>query len=239
MTLLSLINDVQDKLSLPRSTVVISSTDDNVRNLLACANEEGRALAKRHSWQELEKEHTFTSVATAAQTNGLASDLGNPKRFIVGTFFNRTRNRRLTGPLSPEEWQAQQALSATLLTDAFRLRGDTFLITPTPPAGDTYAYEYVSNLWVDGDGDGDGDTDSWAADDDTSLLSEDLMFLGIIWRFRKSKGLDYAEDFNEYEREVTQAMMRSGTRRVISWSTDESLYDHARPPLVVDGGWNL
>jgi hypothetical protein len=237
MTLLTLANTVQDRIGLPRSSVVISSTDQNVRTLLACLNEEGKELSKRAAWQALTKEKTFTSTAAAVQTGAIPTDLD---RFVNETFFNRSMRRRVTGPLTSEEWQAQQSIVASVLTDAFRVHGNDILITPTPAASLTYAYEYVSKYWVDTDGDGDGDAVAWEADDDTSLLSEDLMALGAEWRFLKRKGFDYAEIFRTYEIQVQQAISRDGARRTTSMAGgSDLLLDNARYPAVPEGSWSL
>lgn len=234
MTLKTMINEAQDSLSLPRSTVVVSSTDQNVRTLFALAQQEGRELSRRYNWQALLTEKTFTSIAAASQTGAIPTDFD---RFVNGSMFNRSRKRRVTGPLNVDEWQAQQALSASLLTDAFRIRGDAILITPTPPVGDTYAYEYVSKYWCESSAS--AGQIKWTADDDTGVLSEELMTLGLVWRFRKARGFDYAEEFNTYTSEVEQAAMRDGGKRTLNFSLDDTLYDHTRPPLVVDGSWNL
>ena len=234
MTLLTLANEAQDLLSLPRSTVVISSTDQNVRTLLGVAQQEGRALMRRFPWESLLTEKTFTSTAAAIQTGAVASDFD---RIVNHSMFNRTNVRHVAGPLNAEEWQKQQALTASVLTDAFRIQGGDMLIVPTPPATDTYAYEYVSKNFCQSSG-GTGQA-AWAADDDDGVLVEDLMLLGIIWRFRKARGFDYAEEFNEYEREVTQAMMRDGGKRTLSYAGDDSLATQARPPTVIDGNWPL
>lgn len=234
MTLLSLVNDAQDILSIPRSGIVATSTDQNVRTLLGLANQEGRELAKRHAWEELVTEKTFTATASAIQTGAVPTDMD---RFLIGTFFNRTNHRRVTGPLLPEEWQAQQALTSSVLFDSFRFRGGDILITPTPAGTETYAFEYVSKNWCQSSGD--TGQASWAADSDTGVLDEKLMLLGIIWRFRKARGFDYAEEFATYEKEVLQAIMRDGSRRTINYSFDDTLYDTKRPPYVTDGNWNL
>ncbi len=234
MTLLSLINDAQDELSLPQSNVVVSSTDQAVRTLLRTANREGISLMRRYGWESLLTEKTFTSTAAAIQTGAIETDFD---RIVMESMFNRTNVRQVTGPLSPKEWQAQQALTASLLTDSFRLRGGDLLISPTPPATDTYAYEYVSKNFCQTSG-GTGQA-AWAADTDTGVLSESLMLLGIVWRFRKAKEFAYAEEFNEYEAEVTQAMMRDGGKRVLNYSVDNSLLTAIRPPTVIDGSWPL
>ena len=235
MTLLSVTNEAQDSLSLPRSTVVESSTDTNVRTLLAAAQQEGRQLARRSPWEAIVTEKTFTSIAQASQTNSIPSDFDS---FINESMFNRSQTRGVAGPLDIKEWQSQQAISTSLLTDAFRIQGGVILLTPTPDAGDTYAYEYVSKNWCQSASS--TAQSSWAADLDTGILSEDLMLLGIIWRFRKARGFDYAEEFNEYEQQVTQAIMRDGGKRTLSYGDDSSLSSlHNNGPLITEGSWNL
>lgn len=234
MTLLSIIKDAQDELGLPRDTAVINSTDQTTRTLLRFANKEGRELMRRHPWQALVTVKTFTSTAAEEQTGAIPSDLD---RFINESFFNRTKKRRLVGPLSPQEYEAQKSITASVLIDTFRVKGDAFLIVPTPPSGETYAYEYVSKNWCQDSG-GTGQA-AWADDTDTGVLDEELMTMGVVWRFRKSKGFDYAEDFATYQQQVTQAIMRDGVRRTINFSTDESLFENASVPYVPEGSWNL
>lgn len=235
MTLKTLVNDAQDILSLPRSSTVTSSTDPNVRLLKTLASQEGRLLAKSFNWQAITTEATFASVAQAEQTNALPADFD---RLIYESMYNRSQLRRITGPLNSSEWQAQQALSTSLLTDAFRIRGDSILISPTPESGDTYAFEYVSKNWCQSSG-GTGQA-AWVADDDNGILDENLMLLGLIWRYRKARGFDYAEEMTTYEMEKAQAQMRDGGgRRTRNFAQDTSLYDHANMPVVQEGNWNL
>lgn len=234
LSLLSVVNGCQDRIGLPRSTTVIGNSDENVRALLGFSNVEGRELAKRATWQALTVEKTFTSIAAETQTGVIPADFD---RFINETFFNRTRHRYVEGPLTSQDWQAQKGITASVLTDAFRIRGNSFLLIPTPSAGDTYAYEYVSKYWVDTDADLDGDAEEWAADANTSLLSEYLIGLGTEWRFRQAKGMDYGEIFRIYETQVTQAISRDGAKRSVSMAGGRD--DGPRYPVVIDGDWPL
>ena len=235
MTLKTIVNEAQDTLALPRSNVVVSSTDQNVRLLLAVAQQEGRQLMRRYNWQALTTEKTFTSVAQAEQTSAIPTDFD---RIVNGSMFNRSQTRRVAGPLSANEWQAQQAITASVLTDAFRIQGNNILIVPVPEAGDTYAYEYVSKNFCTNAAGSTGQA-AWAADDDLGVLDEPLMLLGVIWRFRKARGFDYAEEFSTYEREATQLAMRDGGKRTVNYGGDASLLDQTLGPLVIEGSWNL
>lgn len=213
MTLLSICQDAAVDLSQPVPTAIISNTDPAVRLLLRCAQEEGRSLAGRHSWQVLKKEHTFATVAADAQTSSIPSDFD---WLIPETMFNRDRNRRVWGPLDENEWQAYKATLVTRVDPAFRIRGDTILITPEPTAGETVAYEYVSNQWCQ---DSAGTAQSaWAADDDTAKLNEAAMTLGVVWRWRKNKGLEFAATERDYNRIVADLIMRDGSKPRLSSS---------------------
>jgi hypothetical protein len=52
--------------------------------------------------------------------------------------------------------------------------------------------------------------DDWTADTDTSLLDEDLIELGVIWRLARRIGLAYDEERSEYLNQVGQAVARDG-----------------------------
>ena len=206
MSLLSIIHDVSGRLSLPIPSVVAGSSDKQVVQLLALANEEGRSLAGRHPWQALVEEQTFTTTASPAQGAALPADLD---RFIPNSFFNRSTRRPMTGPITPRQWQwilAQPALSTACL--AFRERTGQFLIAPTPPAGETIAYEYISTHWARSSGG--AAQAAFLADGDVALLDEELIGLGLRWRFLRAKGLDYSEEMSSYERELEQAVARDG-----------------------------
>ena len=234
MTLLTIVQGAAARCGLAQPSSVVSNTDETAVRLLSLTNAAGKALARRHNWSVLTKEKTFTTTAAAVQASAIPTDFD---RFVDETLFNRTRKRRLTGPISAEEWQVQQALSASVLIDAFRIRGADMLITPTPAAGETIAYEYVSKYWVDTDADGDGDAVSFASDSYTSILDEEMLTLDVIWRYRASVGLNYAEAFREAQLMVADRIAGDGGRRTLNLATEPMI---ARPQInIQEGSWPL
>ena len=234
MSLLSIVQSAAPELSLPTPSAVAASTDPQVVLLFRLAKEEGMALAARHTWQNLTTEKTFTTTAAAIQVGAIPTDFD---RMIPETFFNRTTNKRVVGPIDPVEWQRIQSSLVTLVNPAFRIRGSSILITPTPSAGQTCAYEYVSTKWCASSGGTAQNT--WAADTDVTnictntVLAEEAMTLGIIWRFRKAKGLDFTADLQAYERYVTDLIMNDGSRPRLQSSVPTS--DRVPvPPQVPD-----
>ena len=215
MSLLQMVKDACDELNLARPSVVVNSTDNQVRHLLRLANNEGRSLAKRHGWQILTSEQTFTTTATATQAtaSALPTDLG---WIIPETMWNRTSRRRIYGPVDNQEWQETQGSTVVSVNPSFRVRGGTILLSPAPTTGESVYYEYVSNKWCQSSGA--VAQAAWAADSDTGRLDEKIMTLGIVWRFKAEKKLDYSTELSNYEREVADAIMRDGMRPRLSMS---------------------
>lgn len=207
MSLLTIVQDVCDRAGLKRPTVVATSSDLTIRRLFALANEEGRELARRHPWQALTAEKSFITVAQAEQTNTpLPADFD---RIVPDTIFNRTTGRKVLGPISGQEWQAVQARPAIgRIYASFRERAGKILMTPSPGAGETVAFEYVSKNWAKNDA-GSGKS-AFTADDDSAWLDEELIKQGLRWRWRHASGLDYGEDMATYERNVLRAMGQDG-----------------------------
>ena len=235
MSLLSICQDAADRLGIIRPSSVINSTDQQTLRLLGFAQQEGKALARRHAWQVLVKEASFSATATETQSSVLPTDFD---RWVDDTFYNRTRKRPVYGPLNATDWSFSKAVVATVLIESFRQRGSTtdILITPVPTADDSYYFEYISKNWCQSITD--TAQSEWAADTDTGILEEELMTLGVMWRFKSGQGFDYAEEFRNYEIAVTEAIARDGGKRILNAGYYIGTR-RRRAPFVQDGSWNL
>lgn len=205
MSYLTIVQRAAQLLSLPTPLTVVGSTDPNVIQLGALANEVGDELARDHDWQALTHEFLFQTVAAEAQPNAVPDDWD---RFLPDTFFNRTTIRQLQ-LITPQVWQAIKALPA-LGTPyiMWRERDGVFLTTPTPPADQTVAYEYVSENWAISPAN--IDEPFFSADASTTYLDERLIRLACVWRFKQTKGLDYGEDLKTYETERQKIQGKDG-----------------------------
>lgn len=194
MSLLTFIQDAADLLGLTQPSSVIGSTDLTTRQLYAIAVQEAKDL-NRLWWKSMTREQTFITTATAAQAAALPDDFD---RFWPNSFFNRTTSRPVAGPVSTQGWQLLQANPAAgRVVLGYNVRNGQFLLTPTPAAGETIAYEYISSNWARSS-DLSTARARWTVDTDKTYFDEWLLTLGIIWRWRKSKGLVYAQDYDTY-----------------------------------------
>lgn len=231
-----MIQGAADRLGVVRPSSVVGSADQQVRQLLALAQQEGKELARRYPFQVLVKEKTFTAIAAETQTSVIPSDFD---RFVSDTFYNRTKKREVEGPLNAQEWQSYKASTTTVLFDAVRVRGDSLLLAPTPSAGDSYAFEYVSTWWCTTAASTSGTLAAWVSDTDIGILPEEIMTLGIVWRFLRAKGLDYAEAFRSYEQAIMQRQGWDGGKRVSNMARGGFSSNLPRRPSFPDGSWSL
>jgi len=235
MTILSMCQNVADFTGFERPTSVISNTDPIARQLLALAQREGKQLMRVSDWAILKKEHTFsTSSGTAAYA--LPSDFD---RLVLETSYNRSDNDILTGPITSSEYQlVNHGMATTGTTEKFRLKAASnalkFELDPTPSSTQTIGFEYVSTQFCQSSG-GSGQAE-WAADTDTGILDETTMEMGITWRFKAAHGLEYGEDYKQYQLEVRQAVARNGSSPVLQLDDARKLIVG---PYQSDGNYGL
>lgn len=214
---------------------VIGNTEPQIAQIYALLEEEGNDLSGRGDWEVLTREAIHTTIATESQgaIGTIATD--NFRYVRHNTLWDRTENLPITSIDGPD-WQAEKGFAATSPRYRARIRGGDLIVTPTPPAGSTWAFEYVSWNWIL-DVDGGTRKQYFEADTDTVLLPCAIVMMGLRWRWKKEKGLEYAEDFRTYEMMANDALGRERLRTTLHMDgADRSAAPHI---LVNQGSWNL
>ncbi|HQR41319.1 MAG TPA: hypothetical protein PLX97_01515, partial [Gemmatales bacterium] len=204
-TLLSVVQDLCKRQNLSVPATVYGSTDQIVVQIMGLLEEEGTDLAPRHPWEGLINEASHTSVATESQGD-MATIASNGFRYILNdTIWDRSTRLPVCGPMNPRSWQSLKALQNTGPRYQYRIRGGELLVNPTPVAGESWYFEYVSKNWIS-DAAGVNFYERFTADTNIILLPDNLVLQGLRWRWKKEKGFDYAEDFRTYEMQVKDAI---------------------------------
>ena len=233
-TCLSIVNSILNRMSLDAVSDVMGSTANDVVTIVELCNEEGQELSARYQWSALQTEATYTTVATEDQ--GAITTIAPGLNYIINdTIWNRSLRRPVFGPKTPQGWQQNKAFAINGPWSNFRIKGGNLLMYPTPTAGESCYFEYISRNWCESSG-GAGQ-EEWGANEDVPLLDWNLLVLGTIWRFKKLKGFEYGEDFNTYERRVADAMSRDGSKDWLSLSNTK--YDIFPGIVVPSGSWNV
>jgi hypothetical protein len=126
---------------------------------------------------------------------------------IEETAWDRGYRWQLYGPLTPQEWQVlKSGLSPTGPRRRWRLMGGLFYLDPIPYDSNLLVFEYYSVNFATA-----ADTTAKAlftADSDTYVLPDDLLVMGLIWRWRRAKGLDYTQEYDSWKRRLDEEIAR-------------------------------
>ena len=102
----------------------------------------------------------------------------------------------MPGPITPTEWNGLKATGYSGPPHKFIIRGGQLSVIPTMGAGNSLAFEYVSNQWAESSG-GTAQA-SFQADTDVPKLSEELIIYGMIYEWLEGEGQPSARAALEY-----------------------------------------
>lgn len=194
MSLLSIAQDVADVIGLTRPTAIITGADQLSRQILGLAKETLEELSLM-DWPVLQVPYSFNTVANQA-AYALPADFGHE---VGDTVYAASRYDQLRGSLTPGDWARQRNTLPGLGRFRFRIFGNPMALnmSPTPTTVENIVLEYQTVNRVTQVG---GALKTTYYDDtDVSIVPEDLMKKGLKWRLRRAKGLDYSEEFDDYE----------------------------------------
>ena len=190
------------------------NTNLTARSCVALVSREMKTLERMYRWSQLITTHTFTTTDGTA-TYAMPTDF---RAFSNLSQWDRTNSRALVGPASGAEWQwlKGDAAAGATIDRWFRIEGSNLVIHPTPDVtGDTIAFDYYSKSTVTKQLDSSYVVE-WTSDNDTSRLDEELLTVGLKWRFLQAKGLPYEPEYKEYSALIEEALADNGGKRMIN-----------------------
>ncbi|OCO98926.1 MULTISPECIES: hypothetical protein [unclassified Ensifer] len=193
MTLLSAINEVCDIVSLDRFDSIYGSNDPNAQTMVALAQEAGEEISRRGDWRGMLKQHVAITSPLDLPGDYQRLTPGGAVRTGSGACFRPITNS--------SQWAIVRAVESTQAY--FFLRGSQLLFSPVA-AGIGAVIDYISKNWVLGDPYEERDT--LKADDDRTLFPERLLCKGILWRWKRQKGLPFDDSLAEFEADLLQEL---------------------------------
>ena len=214
-TVLEIVKQAMGELGLTQPTAVDGNSDLNVVQFFTLLKSAIDEVASGHQWEQLSKEHTFTTVSST-ESYALPSDYLN---IIDETQWDRTNDWPLLGPLPASSWQTLKSGNFTGgLRAKFRLKRGRVFIHPVPTAAENFVYEYVSNkyiLKVSGSDTNENDFASVITDDgDTPFLDWWLLVKFIKLKFWETKGFDTTSFRDDFINKCEQVIGRAGAPRL-------------------------
>lgn len=225
MTILTIVQDAAVRCgwqNSPTSAIGNTGTDAlNIQQMIAFAQDIGRDSLERANWTGLDRAATITGDGTTTLFT-LPSDWNRfnpgdkaPNSPLISSKYPLTP---LFGPVNAEELNALKALPASTVRPVWRMIGTSIELWPALTAGEIVTFNYFSEAWILAV-DNVTRRERWVSDTDRSLINEDIIMKGVIWRWLQSKGLDYAEAFRAFEMSLTRNAAQQMTERITSTSS--------------------
>jgi hypothetical protein len=202
----------------PASWVSATGTNEKIiRQLLA---DTVRELAARHEWSQMALSQTITG--TGAESYSLASDYARLASGDNAVYENSPNRRPCRSIVRDGDWTELKQLNFAGVQRFYKIGGGSILFYRPLPSGGTVTVSYVSKNWkTDATGATPGST--WAAETDLSFIPGHLLQLGVSYRFRRHKGLQYLDRKVEYETELARAIADDRPSTRIAFDGDRGI----------------
>jgi hypothetical protein len=231
-TLLSICTDamegVQD-VAVPTS--IVGNTSPTAKLLKSCAQDIGRFLERKYTWQALKKEYTF-ATSDGVTAYDIPEEL---RRFANMTIWSDTDqwSLKLTGDRG---WRTlQSGIVAPSIRFFYSVFANQININPDPGAtAYNIVFDYYTKYFCESSG-GTGQ-DRWAADTDVCRLDDNLMVLGVRYKYLERNGLPFDEDKASFLEACTDLLADDRPREIIDVS---AITQTTVPANISDGSWNL
>lgn len=212
MTILSVCQDAATELTGAAITTVFSDTDLFLRELLLQARKTADAILKEYDWQALKTLYTLSGDATNTDF-ALPSDYDRMP--LKSNLFSSNFGRRIAPVRDLDAALYDAVTGINTVYGQWQILGGLMQVSPAMAVGETAKFYYVSKNVVASAGG--ARKAAFTADDDTFVLSERLLTLGIVWRWRAMKRLEYAEDMQNFEIAQGQEIARDkGSRMLVA-----------------------
>jgi len=214
MTILSVARDVCLVIGLDQPDTFMGATDREYLELARVARDTAVMIASAFDWQKLQAIHTITG-------DGSSEEFAMPEDYdrMVETadMWSSRWIWSIMHVANPNDWLQMQVVPYTALTGQWIIYGGNFHFLPVMDATETVKFFYVSKNIVEDDAGNPKET--FTDDADTYRLSEKLLELGMIWKWRENKGLPYDEKKADYDVKLGELMRRdAGSRSVVRGS---------------------
>lgn len=238
MSLLTIVQGASLRCNYGVPAYAIGTSDANVQLFIACVQDTGDEMVERADWQSLKISTPVTFTGNGVQTlfplpAGFSTGISrlSPTATFVSSAYP-TLN--MVGPIGEDDLLRMKALPLALYPSVWREVDSYIEFFPALALNEVVSYVYAQGQWITNAGGVAYPVPLFAADSDLVLLSERILRLGTIAKWKQAKGFDYGEHFNTYEAALDRVSAQEMTGRVINMARSDVLWDETWPGQITD-----
>ncbi|QDP53769.1 MAG: hypothetical protein GOVbin7759_56 [Prokaryotic dsDNA virus sp.] len=213
MAILSAMQSAALRLVGKRPEVFFGASGQFEQEITDLANEVAQDVAQYRDWQALVKVATITGDGTTTEYN-LPDDYGRMTQAstiqdLSSWFWGYEHVQDINSFLYLQE------TGFTATPGSWIIYGDRLRFAPAPDSAQNASYPYITkNYAVDFST---APKSAFTQDNDTFLLPERLLTLGLVWRWRENKKLDATGDQEAFIKALDEYGSKDGGSSVLRW----------------------
>jgi hypothetical protein len=237
MSLLTIVQGVALRCNYPQPSAAFSSIDPIIQQMIACVQDTGDEMVERVDWQALKIASPVTFTGDGASTlfalpAGFSMGINklSPDCFVSSAY----PTLRMVGPVMEDDLLRMKALPMSLYPSVWRVVGSHVEFFPALQATEIVSFVYQLGQWITNAAGTPYSPPAIAADTDLFVFSERVIRLGAIAKWKRLKGLDYAEEFRAFEASLDRVSAQEDTGRIIDMSNSVVMWDDTWPAPITD-----
>lgn len=199
-TILEICREVADLAAVKRPNDLFNTSSQQDSVFLSVAKSSLDSMLRYGDWQELTKEAWFFTQEGKKQypIKEIAPDFFS---LLNNTIFVKDTQERIIGAITPEQWAREKCFRCTGTEIKFKIQNGRFMFLNEPPCQMKIVFQYRSDniVW---DFNTFEEKNILTANTDVPIFDEYLVKLDILWRWLKRNGMDYTEEYNEFQHEL-------------------------------------
>ncbi len=199
-SILNISQEVADLSAVKRPDSLFNSASLSDSIFLSVAKSTLDSLLRYGDWPQLVREASFVTIP-GKYYYPLSEVCSAFYSLLPNTIYIKDSKEKVIGAVTPDEWMKSKYITNDDLNLKFRIEHGMIKFISLPENPVKIVFQYRADV-ICLDAKTFAEKSSVTADSDLPIFDEYLVKLGMLWRWFKRSGLDYTEEYAEYEREV-------------------------------------
>lgn len=229
MNILDIAKEAADICAVQRPTNLINSTVQNDQLFASVVSSTLSSLMRHADWQAITRDTSFQTHE--GQTDYLLENIASDFHSLVNdTLYIEEDLRFVIGAISEQLWAREKQFHVPEIDLLFKIQNNKIKFLKDP-GNLTLHMTYKSNA-VCYNALTEEPKAQITANTDIPVFDPYLVKLGIVWRWLKRSGLDYTEEYNEYQRELNKSYAETKSAGEIHLNRGVGLFDDGDGVIV-------
>lgn len=199
-SILEICQEAADLTTTQRPSDLFDANSQHNATFLSVAKDTLDSLMRYGDWQDLTKQAEILTVAgkTVYPIDNIVPDF---YAILNNTVYVKDGMEKIIGAITPEQWMREKYFNCPDADIKFKIQNNAIKFLTPPACGLKIVFQYRSNT-ICVDAKSYEEKPNITQNSDIPIFDKHLVKLGIVWRWYRRNGMDYTEEYNDYQREL-------------------------------------